>query len=190
VVVLVIGAGTGASAVATTGPYAPIHVFRPTIYTEAGTLLNDPEAALIPSYLGTAVSKLPGLHRYRVTVTNTSNLGFIDSLQWYPPPGVHITRVIGSSVGDCAATGLTGFGGNQFKTVLLYPNISCDRVGLKPPSCTCQGNGGSVSVSFVVDRAFTGLGSTQLTSARLVLHPILSYQKPQAALSGQGSPGG
>ena len=189
VVVVLTGAGKGASAVPTTGPYAPIHVFRPKLYTEAGSLLNDP-AALTPTNLSTIVLKLPGLHRYRITVTNTSNLGFIDSIQWYPPPGVRIIRLIGSSVGDCAPTGLSGFGGNQFKTVLLYPNISCDKLDLKPPTCTCQGDGGSVSLSFVADHTFTGLGSTQLTSARLVLHPILSYLKPKAASSGHGSSAG
>ena len=75
-------------------------------------------------------------------------------------------KVLGSSAGHCELSGLTGFGGNQFSTVLLYPNISCEQVDMKPPSCTCQGDGGTVDVSFVTDRSMSATGTARMISAR------------------------
>ena len=181
--------GSGVSATPSTGPYAPITVVRPKIYTTAGAVINDPGAA-VETNLNTSASQLPGANRYRITVSNTSNLGFIESFQWYPPTGVHIVRVIGSSAGSCGVSGVTGLGGAQFKTVLLYPNITCSKVHLKPPSCTCLGDGGNVDISFVADRPLGGTGTTRMISARLVLHQIPSYLKAQTGSAGQGSPGG
>jgi hypothetical protein len=160
--------------VATTGAYAPITVSRPKLHLLAGSVVADPEAG-VQNNLTTSVFHHPGSNHYRITVTNSSNIGFIDSFQWYPPWGVHIVRVTGSSVGHCAIDGVSGFGGNQFQAVLLYPNIFCEKVGLKPPSCTCQGDGGSVDISFVSDRPMGATGTARLVSAQLVLRPIPSY---------------
>jgi hypothetical protein len=170
----------GASVTPTTGDYAPISVSRPVVPTLAGAVLQDPESG-VTTHLSTMILRLPGVHRYRITITNTSNLGFINSFEWYPPIGVQIMRVTGSSVGDCALTGLAGFGGNQFKTVLLHPNISCNNVNLKPPSCTCLGDGGSMSISFVADRNMPAAGAARMISATLVLDPIPSYLTAGAA---------
>lgn len=187
--VIVVGGGrTGAAVTPTTGAYAPISVSRPKLYKLAGTLTSDPEAG-IQTDLGTSVSQLPGVYRYRITVTNTSSVGYIDSFQWYPPTGVRIVRVLGSSVGKCELTGLTGFGGDQFKAVLLYPNISCQGVKLKPPSCTCLGDGGSVELSFVADRSMGGTGWARMISARLVLHPIPSSLQARTSTSARGENG-
>ena len=181
--------GGGASATATTGPYAPITVLRPKIYKMAGSVMNDPDAS-VATNLGTLASRLPGRNRYRITVTNTSNVGFVKSFQWYPPTGIHVVRVIGSSAGNCEVSGLTGFGGAQFKTVLLYPNVTCNRIDLKPPSCTCLGDGGAVGVSVVTDRPLVGIGSVTMISARLVLKPIPSYLQPQTGSTAQSTSGG
>ena len=185
VAALVVSSGDSSpSAVPTTGQYAPISVTRPKINTAGGAILNDPDAGVV-SDLTTSVTQLPGVHRYRITVTNSSAVGFIDSFQWYPPSGVRIVKVTGSSVGHCGLTGLTGFGGNQFGSVLLYPNITCQKVDLKPPSCTCTGDGGSVDISFVADRVMGGTGFARLISARLVLKLIPSYlQAPAPAQPG------
>jgi hypothetical protein len=180
--------GRGVSATPTTGPYAPIAVSRPKIYTMAGAVLNDPEAS-VSANLNTLATQLPGTYRYRITISNTSNVGFIDSFQWYPPTGVRIVRVLGSSAGSCGLSGLTGFGGAQFTSVVLYPNITCRKVNLKPPSCTCLGDGGTVDVSFVADRPLGGIGTANMISARLVLHPVPSYLKPETGSAGQGSSG-
>jgi hypothetical protein len=143
----------------------------------AGALVSDPESSS-QTNLTTSVSQLPGAHRYKITVTNTSNIGYIDSFQWYPPTGVRILQVLGSSQGNCGLAGLTGFGGDQFKTVLLYPSVSCEQVKLKPPSCTCLGDGGAVDISFVADRTMGGTGWARMISATLVLKPIPSYAQP------------
>ena len=69
---------------------------------------------------------------------------------------MHIVKLLGSSEGHCTLTGLTGFGGNQFPTLVLYPDVLCEKVDLKPPSCTCQGDGGAVTISFVTDEDYGG----------------------------------
>lgn len=190
VAALVVPAGdSGASALPTTGEYAPISVSRPKLHVLAGSLVSDPEAG-VQNNLTTNLSQLPGANRYRITVANTSNIGFIDAFQWYPPTGIHIVKVLGSSAGHCELSGLTGFGGNQFSTVLLYPNISCEQVGLKPPSCTCQGDGGTVDVLFATDRSMSATGTARMISARVVLHPIPSYLQPQTVPSNVPLPGG
>jgi hypothetical protein len=172
------GGGGGAPVLPTTGAYAPISVSRPVVPTLGGGVLHDPDSGAT-NHLSTMVSKLPGAHRFRLTVTNTSNLGFINSFQWYPPIGVGIVKVLGSSAGHCAVNGLTGFGGKQFQTVLLHPNILCDKVNVKPPSCTCLGDGGSVTISFVADRELPALGTARMISATLVFDPIPSYLTPE-----------
>src|SRR5215471_14880627 len=63
----------GGSALSTTGDYAPISVQRPKLHVLAGSLVSDPEAG-IQNNLTTALSRLPGPNRYRITVTNTSNV--------------------------------------------------------------------------------------------------------------------
>jgi hypothetical protein len=91
---------------------------------------------------------------------------------------VHIVKVLGSSDGHCAAAGLTGFGGNQFRTVVLFPNIFCDRLNLKAPSCTCLGDGGSMTLSFVTDKDLGGsLGDASMRTATLVFKRIPGYLK-------------
>ena len=179
---VVVPGGGSSSALSTTGGYAPISVQRPKLHVLAGSLVSDPEAG-IQNNLTTALSQLPGSNRYRITVTNTSNIGLIDAFQWHPPAGIHVVKVLGSSAGRCELSGLTGFGGNQFQTVLLYPNISCEKVDLKPPSCTCQGDGGAVDVSFVADKPMSATGTSRMISARLTLHPIPSYQTAKSVPS-------
>jgi hypothetical protein len=169
--------GGGDAAPATTGSDAAITVSRQKLYTLGGALATDVDAG-VQTNLSTMLTQLPGRHHYGVTISNTSNLGYIDSFQWYPPMGVHVSRVVGSSGGRCGLTGLSGFGGSQFSTVLLYPNIVCTKVALRPPSCTCQGDGGSVTISLFTDRAMNASGVARMISATLVLHPIPSYLQP------------
>jgi hypothetical protein len=163
-------------AAATTGEYAPITVSRQALQTAGGALLSDPEAG-VQVYLTTVVTQLPGKHRYRITISNTSNVGFINSFEWHPPSGIRIMRLVGESEGRCVVSGLTGFGGNQFKSVVLYPNISCHGIRLKPPRCTCLGDGGSMSFAFVADRPMGLAGTARMTTATLTYDPIPSYLK-------------
>jgi hypothetical protein len=164
------------TALPTTGAFAPISVVKPKVYYLGGAPINEPEGSL-QEYLSLIMSKLPGSHRYRLTITNASNVGFINAFQWYPPSGVRIVKLIGSSSGRCSLGGLSGFGGNQFKGVVLYPNIRCNGLDLKPPTCTCRGDGGSVAVSVVFDRDTAYSGNTELLSATPVLRITPSYVK-------------
>ena len=159
---------------ATTGPLAPITVKRPSVPIIGGGIPVDLEPLIERKDFSTSLVFLPGTHRYRITISNVSNLGAINSFQWYPPTTVHILKVLGSSVGTCTLRGLTGFGGNQFPTVVLHPSVLCDKVDLKAPSCTCLGNGGAVTISFVTDKEF-GAGDVDLrvrtATARLPPRP-------------------
>jgi hypothetical protein len=120
----------------------------------------------------TTVRAFPKSH-FELLVANTSGLGYIDSFTWSPPPGAPIKAVIGSSAGHCR---------------LLGQKISCALVELKPPSCTCKGDGGIVAVSFVTDdRADSsvrmlgyGQGGLVISSVTPVLYfiPSTPGQKP------------
>jgi hypothetical protein len=162
----------------TTGAWAPLTVTRPEVPIIGGGIPVDIDPVVIRTDLTTALAFLPGKNRYRIMVSNTSNVGAINSFQWYPPTGVHIAKVLGSSDGHCTAAGLRGFGGNQFRTVTLSPNILCDDLDLKPPSCTCSGDGGTMSISFVTDKDLGGsLGDARMRTATLVFDPIPGYAK-------------
>jgi len=161
------------SAAPTTGEWAPITVKRPQIPVIGGGIPVEIDPLTVrKDDFSTTLGYLPGAHRYRLTISSTSNLGSINALQWYPPLGVHITKVLGSTAGRCTASGLTGFGGNLFPTLVLYPNILCEQLALKPPSCTCLGDGGTVSISFVTDQDLVGLGEVRVRAATLVFDRI------------------
>ena len=107
-----------------------------------------------PKYFGTALTILPGKHRYRLTISNASGLGTINSFQWYPPRSTHILKLLGHSAGTCALRGLKGFGGKQFPTLVLHQSVLCDELELKAPSCTCRGDGGAMTISFATDNEY------------------------------------
>jgi hypothetical protein len=168
------GGKSGGGTVAATDATAPLTVAKPPLIRDGGLILNEPDSA-DQDWLTSGISPLPGAHRYQVTVTNASSIGFIDSFEWYPPTGVRILKVIGSSAGHCVLTGLSGFGGDQFKAVLLYPNIFCDAVALKPPTCTCTGDGGSMTISFVLSTEATASGAARVVTATPTLKTIPSF---------------
>jgi hypothetical protein len=100
---------------------------------------------------------------------------------------VHIVKLIGNSEGNCTLTGLTGFGGNQFPTLVLYPDVFCDNVDLKPPSCTCLGDGGTMTISFVTEEDYGGgAGEFRMHTATLVRDRIPSYLKPGSTAPSSG----
>lgn len=162
----------------TTGSWAPITVTRPQVPIIAGGIPVDIDPLVSRTDLGMTLAFLPGKDRYRIEVSNTSDVGAITALQWYPPIGVHIVKVLGSSEGHCTAAGLTGFGGKQFRTVILSPNILCQGIDLKPPSCTCLGDGGTMTISFVTDKDLGGsLGEARMRTATLAFDRIPGYLK-------------
>jgi len=168
----------GAVPTRTTGQWAPITVARPAVPVIGGGIPVDIDPVVMRTDLGTTLAFLPGKDHYQITVSNTSNVGAINSFQWYPPTGVHIVRVLGSSDGNCTAAGLRGFGGNQFRTVILAPNVLCDNLDLKPPSCTCLGDGGTMTISVVTDKDLGGsLGDVRMRTATLTFDRIPGYIK-------------
>jgi hypothetical protein len=157
----------------TTGPLAPLKVTRPSVPVIGGGIPVDLEPVIEPKYFSTDLTFLPGTNRYRMTISNASSLGAINSFQWYPPTGTHIVKLLGSSTGTCTLRGLRGFGGNQFPTLVLAQNVLCDRLDLKPPSCTCRGDGGAVTISFATDRQYlAGDVDVRVRSATLAFHRI------------------
>ena len=157
----------------TTGPLAPIKVTRPSVPVIGGGIPVDLEPVIEPKYFSTALTFLPGTNRYRMTISNASSLGAINSFQWYPPTRTHIVKLLGSRTGTCTLRGLRGFGGNQFPTLVLDQNVLCDKLDLKPPSCTCRGDGGAVTISFATDKQFlAGDVDLRVRSATLAFHRI------------------
>jgi hypothetical protein len=173
---LVVTRGSGDDAtprVATTGLFAPISVKRPNVPIIGGGIPVDLDPLFEPKYFGTTLVFLPGTHRYRLTISNVSSLGEINSFQWYPPTTTHIVKVLGSTVGTCTLQGLKGFGGNQFPTLVLHQNVLCDRLDLKAPTCTCRGDGGAVTISFVTDKEYlAGDVDIRVRAATLAYHRI------------------
>jgi hypothetical protein len=157
----------------TTGPLSPFKVTRPGVPVIGGGIPVDLEPVIEPKFFGTALTFLPGANRYRLTISNASSLGAINSLQWYPPTTTHIVKLLGSSTGTCTLRGLKGFGGNQFPTLVLHQNVLCDKLDLKPPSCTCRGDGGAVTISFVTDKEYlAGDVDLRVRTAAVVFHRI------------------
>lgn len=157
----------------TTGPFAPLTVTRASVPVIGGGIPVDLEPVIEPKYFSTALTFLPGTHRYRMTISNASSLGAINSFQWYPPTATHIVKLLGSSAGTCTLRGLKGFGGNQFPTLVLHQNVLCAKLDLKPPSCTCRGDGGAVTISFVTDKEYlAGDVDLRVRTATLVFHRI------------------
>jgi hypothetical protein len=173
---LVVTKRGGESAVPTTGEWSPITVARPNVPIIGGGIPVDLDPMIHRDDLGTTIAPLPGTHRYGITISNISDIGAINSFQWFPPFGVRVLKVLGSTEGHCTLTGLKGYGGNQFPTVVLYPNIFCDRLHLEAPSCTCLGNGGTMTISFVTDKEYPGgSGELRMRSATLSFDRIPSY---------------
>ncbi|HST19261.1 MAG TPA: hypothetical protein VLK36_16595 [Gaiellaceae bacterium] len=182
----------------TTGDWAPITVTRPKLPVIGGGIPVDIDPLVSRTDFNTTLSPV-GPDRYRMTIFNTSSLGAINSLQWYPPVSVRIVKVLGSSAGRCVLTGLSGFGGNQFPTIVLYPNIFCDRLDLKPATCICRGDGGALTITFRTNKHLeVNDGDLRLRTAtvafeRIPLTPrsgpppvrhVMRIAAPHAALGG------
>ena len=166
------GQGTTPRAAAT-GPLAPLTITRANVPIIGGGIPVDLEPVITPRYFSTALTVLPGTHRYRLAISNASGLGAINSFQWYPPTTTHVVKLLGSSAGTCTLRSLKGFGGNQFPTLVLHQNVLCDKLDLKPPSCLCRGDGGAMTISFVTDKEYlAGDVDLRVRTATLVFHRI------------------
>lgn len=154
----------------TTGSWTPLSIRSPKLPTTGAGIPVDVDPRLTRTDFSTTLSPL-GTHRYKMTIINTSDLGAVNSLQWNPPPGVRVLDVVDSSEGHCTVKGLAGYGVNQTSFV-------CDDLDLKPPSCTCLGDGASMSVTFVTDKEVAfGEGDLQVRAATLAFDRIPTYQQ-------------
>jgi hypothetical protein len=158
----------------TTGSWTPLSVRPPKLPTGGAGIPVDVDPRLTRTDFSTTLSPL-GTHRYGMTIINTSDLGVINSLQWYPPTGVHVLDVVGSTKGHCTAKGVAGYGVNQ-------TSFLCDDLDLKPPSCTCLGDGDSMTVTFVTDKAVAyGEGDLRVRAATLAFDRIPTYQQTSSS---------
>jgi hypothetical protein len=92
---------------------------------------------------------------FRLTVINTSAVGFINQFSWSPPPGMTITRIKSSSTGVCRLQG---------------QRIACSAT-LDPPKCTCR-PGGRITVDFQ--------GHAKLAKAHVNYGVVHSYVELEA----------
>src|SRR5262249_30168166 len=68
----------------------------------------------------------------------------------------------------------------QFPPV-ASPTLFCDRLDLKPPTCTCLGDGGSMTISFVTNTDLAvGDSDIRVRAATLPFDPIATGQDPSA----------
>jgi hypothetical protein len=128
------GSGNGGAASPTNPASAPIKA-RPLIGQKFRVDPDQgPEASA--DLLATLVSL--GDDKYRLEVTNTSSVGYINAFTWFPGPGTTILSVTNTSVDNEDVTGACS---------LAKGTIVC-ATSLKPPTCTCRGDGGTVEIDF------------------------------------------
>jgi hypothetical protein len=99
----------------------------------------------------TYVTPLGG-DRYRLEVMNTSTSGFINKFTWFPGPGTTILAVTSTRLEN---------GRGKADCRLISGKISCD-LSLRPPKCTCRGDGGTVAIGFTA-KPGRGVQSTAVT---------------------------
>jgi hypothetical protein len=181
VAILATRGGDGTVALPTTGEYVPIAPPKITVPLVGGVLLGDLPRAGVGGDLDVLLTLGQRPRQYQLTVTNISSIGFVKAFQWFPSSELRILEVTSSTSGRCRLSGTRGFGGNQFKTVLLHPNILCDQVNLKPPTCTCMSDGGTETITFVAaqDKVFGSGGQARVMRMRPIVDIIPSYVQPE-----------
>jgi hypothetical protein len=122
----------------------------------------DPDQEPESSADATSVVRSLSGDRYELSVTNTSDTGFINGFSWLPPGGIEVDRVLHASIGHCTlsakgnwdplAPALYKFAGETVQgSSGIYDSSSreivCD-LALAPPKCSCE-PGQTVTVDFV-----------------------------------------
>jgi hypothetical protein len=74
---------------------------------------------------------------------NTSTSGFINKFTWFPGPGTTILAVTSARLDK---------GRGKASCRLVAGKISCE-LSLRPPKCTCRGDGGTVAIGFTAKRS-------------------------------------
>jgi len=99
--------------------------------TKAAAGIDPDELAGSSVQFFATIASLGGNH-YRLTVTNGSDVGFLNTFTWVHPPQLTIIAVKGASKGTCRLVG---------------GDIACSGMAIKPPVCTCRA-GGTASILF------------------------------------------
>jgi hypothetical protein len=168
----------------TTGAWAPLTWQHPLLATQnfipnpLHPPIVDPDSMIRSGTdVQTVLTRLGNGH-YKLHVVNSSGIGYINSFHWFPPAGLELSKVTASSTGTCNLSGTSGAGGNLFPTVVLNPEIDCENISLKPPTCTCRGDGGALDILFTVTKGTnpSGLmsGSVRIETGTPVLRIIPS----------------
>jgi hypothetical protein len=165
----------------TTGGYAPITVPEPPLGPVARAEGVEPQTlAKQGTDLQMAMAQT-GPHRYRLTVVNSSDIGYINAFYWSVPSGVSIAKITsvgGTGRGQCVLSNSANSGATEPRTLLAPKEIMCEGLNLRPPTCLCLNDGGEIIISFIAN-AFPGYsGSFVITSATPVLKVIPSSLQP------------
>jgi hypothetical protein len=128
------GKSASESDTSTTGVNAPIAATMLVHGTgkNTGAFVDPDSENKMGSDLGYVVMRISD-SQFKLTVKNTSPLGFINTFTWNAPPNVKLTSLVSDAKGHCALVG---------------EQIACKGLALKPPSCTCKGDGGIAVVTF------------------------------------------
>jgi hypothetical protein len=136
-------------------------LYRATEVTQSG------EKAKTSTSEYSAVLRPLGHGEYQLRVANTSGIGSIDSFLWAPPPGLRIADLTSAAGARCR---LQSSG-----------SISCAG-GLRPPTCLCRGDGGSVTIDF----SAAGLRPSATSGRRMSVAPegrlVITAMTPVARL--------
>lgn len=115
---------------------------------------NDPDQGAKQGNDAVVVVRQFTNQRYELLVQNTSGIGWINTFEWVPPPGMKVTKITRVSAGQCK---------------LVAGDISCT-TKLTPPKCTCR-PGGSMTIDF----SATGRDPTTQDGHTLTLGVIGSF---------------
>jgi hypothetical protein len=146
--------------------YAPLRALP--VFSGAGV---DPDAEHKAGADLSSVIRSLGNNHFQLVVTNTSPIGFINTFTWVPPPGVNILAV--NSTSNCR---------------LLNRLISCN-LALRPPTCTCRGDGGRVTIGFTAKTRSGKNGNTygwQNAWLRIGSETPVPYVIPSSPLENPG----
>jgi hypothetical protein len=147
--VLLTGCGGGGGQAARTTPGGPDAPIQASDLVAQADRTDPDQGPKMTSDLYTYVTPLGG-DRYRLEVTNTGSRGFINKFTWFPGPGTTVVAVTSTRVDR----------GGKGACRLEAGKISCD-LSLRPPTCTCRGDGGTVAVGFTAKNGASGrTGST------------------------------
>ena len=129
----------------------------------------DPDQQPESSADNTSVLRSLPDNRYELSVTNTSDTGFINEFSWLPPGGMEVVHVLRSTTGHCALSGTATWNplapaGNDGAVNSSAREIVCDVV-LAPPKCSCR-PGETMTVDFTARYSAQG-GRTSVATRRV-----------------------